>query len=187
MAGLTPSQTVGPFFDFGLEIAGGDVVASPAAGGLHIVVHGSLHDGAGDPVPDAIIEVWQANAAGRYRHPADDRSTPLDDGCDGFGRVATTTEGRFTIHTVLPGRVPGPGPEQSQAPHLLITVLARGLLTRLATRMYFADEPANDVDPILAMVPPERRGTLIARRTDPTTFAFDIVLQGPGETVFFDV
>ena len=187
MGGITPSQTVGPFFDFGLEIAGGDVVASPAAAGLHIVVQGSLRDGAGDPVADAIIEVWQANAAGRYRHPADGREIALDDACDGFGRVATTTDGRFTIRTVMPGRVPGAEPSQSQAPHLLISVLARGVLTRLATRMYFADEAANDEDPVLALVPPDRRGTLIARRIDPVTFAFDIVLQGPGETVFFDV
>ncbi|MEO7271664.1 MAG: protocatechuate 3,4-dioxygenase subunit alpha [Vicinamibacterales bacterium] len=187
MAGLTPSQTVGPFFDFGLEIAGGELVASPAAEGLHIVVQGSLRDGAGDPVPDAVIEVWQANAAGRFRHPADDRPVPLDEACDGFGRVATTTEGRFTFRTVMPGRVPAADPRQWQAPHLLISVLARGLLTRLATRMYFADAAANDEDPVLALVPPERRATLMARRVDPTTFAFDIVLQGPGETVFFDV
>lgn len=187
MGGVTPSQTVGPFFDFGLEIAGGEIVASPAADGLHIIVQGSLRDGAGDPVPDAIIEVWQANAAGRFRHPADDRRIPLDEGCDGFGRVATTTEGRFTIRTVMPGRVPGAAPSQWQAPHLLISVLARGLLTRLATRMYFADEATNDDDPVLALVPADRRGTLIARRIEPTTFAFDIVLQGPGETVFFDV
>ena len=187
MGGVTPSQTVGPFFDFGLEIAGGEIVASPTADGLHLVVQGSLRDGAGDPVPDAIVEIWQANAAGRYRHPADDRRIPLDDGCDGFGRVATSSEGRFTIQTVLPGRVPGPEQGQWQAPHLLISVLARGLLERLATRMYFPDEIANDEDPVLALVPPERRGTLIARRLDAATFAFDIVLQGPGETVFFDV
>jgi len=187
MGGLTPSQTVGPFFDFGLEIEGGDIVASPAADGRHIVVQGSLRDGAGDPVPDAIIEVWQANAAGRFRHPADEGGIPLDEGCDGFGRVATTTEGRFTIRTVMPGRVPGTEPSQWQAPHLLVSILARGLLTRLATRIYFADDAANGNDAVLALVPPDRRGTLIARRIDPATFAFDIVLQGPGETVFFDV
>ena len=187
MGGITPSQTVGPFFDFGLEIEGGEIVASPAADGLHIVVQGSLRDGAGDPVPDGIIEVWQANAAGRFRHPADDRRIPLDEGCDGFGRVATSSEGGFTIHTIMPGRVPGTEQGQWQAPHLLISVLARGLLTRLVTRMYFADEPANEEDLVLALVPPDRRGTLIARRIDPATFAFDIVLQGPGETVFFDV
>jgi len=187
MGGVTPSQTVGPFFDFGLEIAGGGMVASPGADGRHLVVRGSLRDGAGGPVADAIVEIWQANAAGRYRHPADDRGIPLDDGCDGFGRVATSSEGRFTIQTVMPGRVPGPEQGQWQAPHLLISVLARGLLQRLATRMYFPDETANDQDPVLALVPPDRRGTLIARRLDAETFEFDIVLQGPGETVFFDV
>jgi protocatechuate 3,4-dioxygenase alpha subunit len=187
VAGVTPFQTVGPFFDFGLEIAGGDIVASPGADGLHIVVEGSLRDGAGDPVPDAVIEIWQANAAGRYRHPADDRRMPLDDGCDGFGRVDTTDEGRFSFRTVVPGRVPGAEAGRWQAPHLLISVLGRGVQTRLATRMYFPDETANDDDPVLALVPADRRGTLIARRVDPATLAFDIVLQGPGETVFFDV
>jgi len=187
VSGVTPFQTVGPFFDFGLEIADGDIVASATAAGTHVVVQGSLRDGAGEPVPDAVIEVWQANAAGHYRHPADNRGTPVDEACDGFGRVATTAEGRFTIRTVTPGRVPGPAQGQWQAPHLVVSVLARGVLVRLATRMYFPDDPANDDDPVLALVPAERRGTLIARRLDRSTLAFDIVLQGPGETVFFDV
>jgi protocatechuate 3,4-dioxygenase, alpha subunit len=186
VAVVTPFQTVGPFFDFGLELEGGGIVASHAADGMHIVVAGSIRDGAGDPVPDAIIEVWQANAAGRYRHPADDGRAPLDSACDGFGRVATNAEGRFAFTTVFPGRVPGPDGTW-QAPHLLVSVLARGVLTRLATRIYFEDEPANAEDLVLNLVPEHRRGTLVARRTDPTQFVFDIVLQGSGETVFFDV
>jgi protocatechuate 3,4-dioxygenase alpha subunit len=183
---ITPSQTVGPFFDFGLEIKGGEIVASEAADGIHITVEGVLRDGAGDPVPDAMIEVWQANAAGKYRHPADDGRAPLDPSCDGFGRVPTTPEGRFKFKTVKPGRVPGPE-GTTQAPHLLVSVLARGILTRLATRIYFEDESTNADDPVLSLVPEDRRQTLVARRGEGMQYSFDIVLQGPGETVFFDV
>jgi protocatechuate 3,4-dioxygenase, alpha subunit len=183
---VTPFQTVGPFFDFGLELDGGDVVASEAAHGRRIVIEGSIRDGAGDPVADAIVEVWQANAAGRYRHPADEREAPLDPACDGSGRVPTTGEGRFTFSTVMPGRVAGPD-GRWQAPHVLVSVLARGILTRLATRIYFDGEPANADDPVLELVPEERRGTLIARLAAENRYVFDIVLQGPGETVFFDV
>jgi protocatechuate 3,4-dioxygenase alpha subunit len=183
---ITPSQTVGPFFDFGLEIKGGEIVASEAADGIHITVEGVLRDGAGDPGPDAMIEVWQANAAGKYRHPADDGRAPLDPSCDGFGRVPTTPEGRFKFKTVKPGRVPGPE-GTTQAPHLLVSVLARGILTRLATRIYFEDESTNADDPVLSLVPEDRRQTLVARRGEGMQYSFDIVLQGPGETVFFDV
>jgi protocatechuate 3,4-dioxygenase alpha subunit len=186
MSVVTPFQTVGPFFDFGLELEGGEIVASPAADGTHIVVSGSIRDGAGDPVPDAIVEVWQANASGRYRHPVDEQGPPLDPACDGFGRVATTSEGRFAFRTVMPGRVRGPG-DALQAPHLLISVLARGVLTRLLTRMYFEGDPANAEDHVLGLVPEHRRGTLVARRTEANRYVFDIVLQGTGETVFFDV
>ena len=186
MSVLTPSQTVGPFFDFGLEIADGDRVASAAADGRRIVLEGTMRDGAGAPVPDALVEVWQANAAGRYRHPADPQVAPLDPECDGFGRVATNADGRFAFRTVLPGRVPGPE-NRWQAPHLLVSVLARGLLTRLATRIYFEGQPANADDPVLNLVPAHRRSTLIARRGTPDQYIFDLVLQGPDETVFFDV
>jgi protocatechuate 3,4-dioxygenase alpha subunit len=183
---VTPFQTVGPFFDFGLEIAGGEIVASDAAAGEHIHIEGTVRDGAGDPVPDALIEVWQANAAGRYRHPEDTTGAALDEACDGFGRVGTTGDGRFSFRTVLPGAVPGPG-GQPQAPHLVVSVLARGVLTRLATRIYFEGHAANAADPVLALVPEARRETLIARHSGPGHFVFDIVLQGAGETVFFDV
>ena len=145
-----------------------------------------MRDGAGDPVSDAVIEVWQANAAGRYRHPRDDGAAPLDPGCGGFGRSATNSEGRFAFRTVQPGPTPGPDGTR-QAPHLVVSVLARGLLARLATRIYFEHERANDADPVLALVPPARRTTLIARQVEPRRYVFDIVLQGPGETVFFDV
>ncbi len=186
MNGLTPFQTLGPFFDFGLVIRDGDLVAQPAATGRHITIEGALRDGAGSVLPDALIEVWQANAAGKYRHPDDTQDRPIDPAFDGFGRVATDEYGKFSFRTVVPGRVPGPG-GTLQAPHLAITVLARGLLTRLATRLYFEDEPSNGTDPILALVPVERRATLLARVLAPDRYQFDIVLQGPGETVFFDV
>ena len=184
--GLTPFQTLGPFFDFGLIIPDGAVVAQPAAAGRHITFEGTVRDGAGEPLPDAVIEIWQANAAGKYRHPDDHQTSPIDPACDGFGRVATDDSGRFAFATVVPGRVPGPD-GSLQSPHLAVGVLARGLLTRLITRMYFEDEPSNADDAVLALVPPQRRATLLAKRTGADQYRFDIVLQGPGETVFFDV
>jgi protocatechuate 3,4-dioxygenase, alpha subunit len=186
MRGLTPFQTLGPFFDFGLVIRDGGIVAQAAADGRHVTIEGTVRDGAGDVLPDALIEVWQANAAGKYAHPADGGTGPLDPACDGFGRVATDERGRFRFSTVVPGRVPGPG-QTLQAPHLAVGVLARGLLTRLVTRLYFEDEPSNSEDPILALVPPARRSTLIASRIGDGQYRFDIVLQGAGETAFFDV
>lgn len=186
MAALTPFQTLGPFFDFGLVIRDGGTIALPNAAGRHVEIEGTVRDGAGDVLPDALVEVWQANAAGRYAHPADSGSAPLDPACDGFGRVATDELGRFRFSTIVPGRVAGSG-GALQAPHLAIGVLARGLLTRLVTRLYFEDEPSNADDPILALVPEPRRSTLIATRTGENGYRFDIVLQGPRETVFFDV
>jgi len=186
VAGLTPSQTLGPFFDFGLIIPDGDVVATSQSAGRHVVIEGTLRDGNGDPVADALVEVWQANAAGKYRHDADRQDRPLDPAFDGFGRVATSDRGAFAFKTVVPGRVPGPD-GTLQAPHLAVGVLARGVLTRLVTRLYFEDEPSNAEDAVLALVPAERRSTLIAKRVEPDRYRFDITLQGRGETVFFDV
>lgn len=186
MSGLTPFQTLGPFFDFGLVIPDGDVVAKPESAGRHVTIEGTLRDGNGDAVSDALIEVWQANAAGQYRHHGDQQDAPLDPAFDGFGRVATGASGEFAFKTVVPGRVPGPD-DRPQAPHLAISVLARGVLTRLVTRLYFEDEPSNAEDAVLALVPPERRSTLLAKRVDSDRYRFDIILQGPGETVFFDV
>ena len=186
MADLTPFQTLGPFFDFGLVIPDGDIVAEPAAAGRHITIEGTVRDGVGDLLPDALIEVWQANAAGKYRHPDDRQDLPIDPSFSGFGRVATDEYGRFTFTTIVPGRVPGPD-GGLQAPHLAVGFLARGLLTRLVTRIYFEDEPSNAEDAVLALIPAERRATLLAKRIAPDRYRFDIVLQGPGETVFFDV
>ncbi|MGH3441140.1 MAG: protocatechuate 3,4-dioxygenase subunit alpha [Nitriliruptorales bacterium] len=187
-ADLTPSQTLGPFFhDAMLRDDGTNVLAGPGVEGELVRIEGRVVDGAGDPVDDALVEVWQANRHGRYRHPADDRDLPLDPDFVGWGRSGTDGDGIFWFVTVKPGGVPHPDGGE-QAPHLLVTVQARGLLDRLLTRLYFADEDANASDPVLSAVPADRRGTLVAARDDSgdvPTYRFDIRLQGDGETVFF--
>jgi protocatechuate 3,4-dioxygenase alpha subunit len=171
--------------------AGHDVLnVSPPHGpvrGEAIEVSGRVFDGDGAPVPDALIEIWQANAAGRYASPADPRTDlPLDDGFIGFGRAATLDDGSYCFRTIRPGAVPGPG-NTLQAPHIAVGVLGRGLIKRLVTRLYLADGDGLEADPILALVPTERRDTLIAGLAgEPNVYRFDIVLQGERETVFFD-
>ena len=186
MLPLTPSQTVGPFFAILVPATGGATLVADHTAGQRIVLDGSVRDGAGHPVPDALVEIWQANAAGHYNHPEDPRTDRPDPTFDGFGRMHTDGNGRFRVETVKPGIVPGPQ-GHPQAPHLLLGLFARGLLTRLITRIYFEDEPANARDPILACVAPDRRDTLIASRRAEGRYRFGVVLQGPGETVFFDV
>jgi protocatechuate 3,4-dioxygenase alpha subunit len=186
MAELTPFQTVGPFFAICLSESGCAHIASENAIGRRIAIEGTVRDGAGAVVSDALVEIWQANAAGRYAHPDDHQSKPLDPNFTGYGRAPTNDEGRFVIETIMPGRVPGPG-GTLQAPHLLLGILARGILTRLVTRLYFDDEPSTREDPVLALVPAERRATLLARPMGDDRYRFDLVLQGDGETVFFDV
>lgn len=198
MPGQTPSQTVGPFFAYALtpELYGrqgiaGNVMACDDAQGDVIRVEGRVIDGDGQPVPDALVEVWQANAAGRYRHADDPRDdAPVDGTFTGFGRSGTDGDGRFWFETVKPGPVPGRG-NAPQAPHINVAVFARGMLTHAYTRIYFADEEeANAIDPVLNTVDEARRGTLIgdARPVHGrTVYRFDIRLQGDGETVFFDV
>ena len=183
-AALTPSQTAGPYLTIGLM--GGPLTnrlvddADPRA----IRIHGALLDGAGDPVVDGMVEIWQANAAGRYAHPADNREIALEDGFTGFGRSGTEDAGRFEFVTVKPGRVPWVD-GRLQAPHLLVGIFARGLLKRVATRMYFPDEEtANAEDPVLLGLEPEERATLVAHARD-SALRFDIVLQGTAETTFF--
>jgi protocatechuate 3,4-dioxygenase alpha subunit len=183
--GQTPSQTVGPFFHYALPYAGGNVLATRESRGQHIVIEGRVIDGGGDPVPDVMLEVWQANAAGKYDHPEDTQDKPVDPAFHGFGRIETGKDGSFRIETVKPGAVPGPG-NTLQAPHLATFVFGRGMLKQLLTRIYFDDETHNTNDPVLALVPEDRRDTLIARKTDPSTYAIEIVLQGGRETVFFD-
>jgi protocatechuate 3,4-dioxygenase alpha subunit len=187
MSGDTPFQTLGPFFHFALAAAAGPVVANAGTVGAHVTIAGTVYDGGGAPVPDALVEIWQANAAGGYHHPDDARGVPADPAFDGFGRAATDARGGFAFDTIRPGRVPGPD-GRLQAPHILVSLLGRGILTRLVTRIYFDDEPAaNAEDAILALVPPDRRQTLIARRERDGRYRFDIVIQGANETVFFDV
>lgn len=186
MAELTPFQTVGPFFAICLGEPGRARLAVEGALGRRITIEGTVSDGTGAAVPDALVEIWQANAAGRYAHPDDSQQKPLDPTFTGYGRAPTDDAGRFTIETIMPGRVPGPD-DTLQAPHLLLSILARGILTRLVTRVYFDDEPSTADDPILALVPTERRATLIARHERADSYRIDLRLQGDGETVFFDV
>jgi len=208
--GQTPSQTVGPFFHYGLPWKGGaDLVGQSEMGarpdlipeghyllnlsspkgpviGEVIEISGRVLDGDGQPVPDALLEIWQANAAGRYASPDDDRDeVALDPNFIGFGRASTSVEGEYRFRTIKPGRTPGPG-NSLQAPHIAVGVLGRGLIKRLCTRLYFEDGEGNGDDPILALVPDARRHTLIAQKIG-GGYRFDVVLQGENETVFFDV
>jgi protocatechuate 3,4-dioxygenase alpha subunit len=182
----TPSQTVGPFFIIGLPFEGDERLVDEDATDA-VRIEGIVFDGDGVPVDDALVEVWQANRGGRYAHPEDTREeVPLEDGFMGHGRCGTDASGRYWFVTVKPGPVPAPG-GGLQAPHIEVSVLARGLLKRLATRIYFPDEAdANETDPVLSALDPERRDTLVAR-DDGGVLRFDIRLQGEAETVFFDV
>lgn len=185
--GATPSQTVGPFFHFALPYQGGDTLVQPGTLGETIEITGRVLDAQAQPVIDAMIEIWQANAAGRYAHEEDARAEfALDPAFHGFGRTSTDADGAFRFRTIRPGRVPGPG-NSLQAPHIAIGLFGRGLLNRLVTRLYFERDAANDEDPILALVPEARRPTLIARRVagDVATYRFDLRLGGADETVFF--
>ncbi len=183
----TPSQTVGPFFHFSLPYEGGEqLVASGDPDAVRIV--GAIIDGEDMPVSDAMVEIWQANRAGRYAHPEDRRDDlPLKEGFTGFGRCPTDSEGRYEFVTVKPGIVPGPD-GRPQAPHINVAIFARGLLKQLITRIYFPDEEeANAADPILTSIEdPEVRSTVIARQLD-GALGFDIYLQGDRQTAFFDV
>jgi protocatechuate 3,4-dioxygenase, alpha subunit len=188
LRGLTPSQTVGPFFH-GIVGGGANVLVTPETQGDRVRIEGRVYDGDRAPVRDAIVEIWQANARGRYRHPADRRSVPLDPAFVGFGRAATDDAGAYWFETVKPGLVPFTA-DTWQAPHINVAVAARGLLNHLLTRIYFEDEPGNVEDPVLQRVPEHRRRTLVAARGAAggrVVYRFDIVLQGDAETVFFDL
>ncbi|GAA1846646.1 protocatechuate 3,4-dioxygenase subunit alpha [Pseudonocardia ailaonensis] len=183
MPEVTPSQTVGPFLTLGLEWPKGADVVPPGTPGT-ITVSGYLYDGAGDPVPDGLVETWQADPDGRFDHPDDPRGAvaPTVPGFLGFGRCCTDPEGRWEIRTLLPGALPG-----GEAPHLDVSVFARGLLDRVVTRIYFAGRPENATDPLLASLPAVRRDTLVAEKTGPEEYRLDIHLQGDRETVFLQV
>ncbi|MBK1786496.1 protocatechuate 3,4-dioxygenase subunit alpha [Prauserella cavernicola] len=174
----TPSQTVGPYLGLGLPWDDGPSVVDEGTPGA-VWIRGVVYDGAGKLVPDALIETWQADADGRFDHPDDPRGATS--GFRGFGRCPTNDEGEYGIRTVVPGALPG------EAPHINVSVFARGLLHRVVTRIYFpGNAEANAADPVLAAVPEDRRGTLIATESG-DGYTFDVRLQGEGETVFFDV
>jgi protocatechuate 3,4-dioxygenase alpha subunit len=189
MPNQTPSQTVGPFFGPALIADGLEMPARDGARGRRIIISGRVLDGDGEPVPDAMIEIWQANADGRYDHPADTQEKRIDPCFHGFGRAGTAADGAFRFVTIKPGAAIGDGAIE-HAPHINVSVFARGLLNRLVTRIYFPDQPLNDSDPVLARVPAVRRATLIAQaiaESRGVEYRFDIILQGAGETVFFDI
>jgi protocatechuate 3,4-dioxygenase alpha subunit len=196
MSGITPSQTVGPYFKYGLtpgnDYAWNDAfsndLVTPEVSGERIRIEGQVFDGDGKIVPDSMLEIWQADAQGRFNDPQDKRSIP-NATFRGFGRCGTTKEGKYSFLTIKPGPVPGPN-DKPQAPHILLAVYARGMTRQVQTRIYFSDEAANAADPILALVPADRRDTLVAERdagAQGGVYRFDIHLQGDKETVFFDV
>lgn len=179
------SQTVGPYLHIGLTWLNTTRIAGPGVKGERVAVQGRLVDGDGLGVNDGLVEIWQANAAGKYAHPEDRQKKPLQRGFRGFGRIPTDDRGGFRFSTIKPGRAPAPG-GKLQAPHLSVTVFMRGLLKQLSTRIYFPDDPANEHDPVLQRVPAARRATLVARRVGKGALEWNIVLQGEDETVFFD-
>ena len=183
----TASQTVGPYLHLGLTRMTFPDIAADATQGETIVIAGRVLDGEGQPIPDALLEFWQANAAGRYTHPEDTQDKPLDGGFLGFGRVPTDRDGQFSFTTVKPGSVPGPG-NSLQAPHIVVCVFMRGMLRHLYTRIYFSDEAGNAADPVLGLIGDEsRRPTLIAQREPGSNrYRWNLVMQGAEETVFFD-
>ena len=192
MAGLTPSQTVGPFFAYGLTPNGKyswndaftNNLLTPDVSGERIRVEGFVYDGDGANVPDAMLEIWQADAQGRFSDPQDSRAL-TNSSFKGFGRCGTGAEG-YSFETIKPGAVPGPS-GKPQAPHIVLAIFGRGMTMQSMTRIYFDDEAATASDAVMALVPEDRRQTLIAKKTAPGVYRFDICLQGDNETVFFDV
>jgi protocatechuate 3,4-dioxygenase alpha subunit len=183
----TASQTVGPFFHIGMEKLLISDIAGPGAKGERLSIQGRVLDGDGKPVPDAILEFWQANAVGKYAHPADAQSKPVDPKFNGFGRVATGADGSFSVSTIKPGAAPG-AQGAMQAPHIAVSIFMRGMLKRAVSRIYFPGEAANANDPVLLLVPADRRTTLIAKQLAGKTgvLEWNVVVQGEGESVFFD-
>jgi protocatechuate 3,4-dioxygenase alpha subunit len=185
--GETPSQTVGPYFSMRLSAEGENILTTRDD---RIVIEGRVLDGQGNPIEDALLEIWQAGPSGRYRHPDDRRDLDLEPSFTGFGRTASDFEtGEFRFETLKPGLVPDPE-GAFQAPHISVIVQGRGMLNPTFTRIYFSDEPeANADDLVLRSVPESRRHTLIAQfeeGSNPPVYRFDIRMQGEDETVFFD-
>lgn len=184
----TASQTVGPYFSIGLTRLKSNNLTGPGVSGEQVTIAGRVLDGDGKPVPDAMLEIWQANGHGKYPHPEDTQDKPLEPGFQGYGRIPTDENGKFSFTTIKPGRVPGPD-GKPQAPHIAVSVFARGLLRRLVTRTYFPDDAANAGDFVLNLIEPARRGTLIAKKTTGQSgmMEWNVILQGADETVFFDI
>ena len=184
---VTPSQTVGPYFAIGMPFDGGPLIVPQDTPGA-IRITGTIYDGRGEIVPDHLIEFWQPDPEGRFADIYGHGEASTLEGFRGFGRYGVEDgDGTYAILTVKPGRVPGPHAGSLQAPHIDVTLFARGMLNRVVTRVYFADEAeANAADPVLATVPAARRNTLLAQPTE-DGYRFDIHLQGAGETVFFDI
>ncbi|MBN8993239.1 MAG: protocatechuate 3,4-dioxygenase subunit alpha [Rhizobiales bacterium] len=194
--GVTPSQTVGPFFAYGLTSNGqydwndafSNNLVTADTSGERIRVEGRVFDGDGQPIPDCMLEIWQADAQGRFSDPQDKRALP-NSSFKGFGRCATDANGGYAFDTIKPGIVPDPD-GKPQAPHILLAIFARGMLLHSYTRIYFSGEAGNAADPVLALVPADRRATLIAQPAHcngNAVYRLDIHMQGDNETVFFDV
>jgi protocatechuate 3,4-dioxygenase, alpha subunit len=181
------SQTVGPYFGIGLSWLYVDNLVGDDVSGQCVEIEGRILDADGQGVPDGVIEIWQANAHGRYAHPDDKQDKPIEAGFQGYGRIPTGDDGSFRFKTIKPGRVPGPD-GKLQAPHIVVSVFTRGLLRRLVTRIYFPDDEANSADYALNLVEPGRRHTLIAKKSAKRegVLEWNVVLQGSDETVFFD-
>ncbi|KAB7769674.1 protocatechuate 3,4-dioxygenase subunit alpha [Xanthomonas maliensis] len=180
----TPSQTVGPYYRLGLEPLYRNTLVPATAGAAQVQVSGRILDGAGAPVTDAVLELWQADANGRYAQATDPGAAAQSAPFDGWGRVPSDAQGEFSFSTIKPGSVPGPD-GKAQAAHLVVLVFMRGLLRAAPTRMYFGDDPLLEHDPILALVPAARRDTLLAKAQGPGRYRWDIHMQGDAETVFF--
>lgn len=183
--GLTPWQTVGPYFHYALPYDDGSLVAGAGRPGA-FTLHGGVYDASGDPIPDALVEIWQADESGRFADRPGIFEAPAVDGFRGFGRCDTDADGHFAFTTVKPAGVPT-GDGAAQAPHIAMSVFARGMLRRVVTRVYFDDEAsANAADPLLASVEASRSATLVAV-SEEAGYRFDVRLQGADETVFLDV
>jgi protocatechuate 3,4-dioxygenase alpha subunit len=191
---VTPSQTVGPYFAYGLTSNGkydwndafSNNLVTADTSGERVRVEGRVFDGDGQPMPDCMLEIWQADAQGRFSDPQDKRAAP-NSSFKGFGRCGTDANGGYSFDTIKPGIVPDPD-GKPQAPHIVLAVFARGMLLHLYTRIYFDGEVGNAADPVLALVPADRRATLIAKRklgTGNVVYSLDINMQGDNETVFF--
>ncbi len=184
--GLTPSQTVGPYLHIGLDWLNTTELAPEGVTGERIVIKGQVMDADRQPVPDGMVEIWQANAHGKYAHTEDQRTLPLEPGFRGFGRVSTDEQGCFQFSTIKPGSVPD-AQGRPQAPHLVVNVFARGLLKQLVTRMYFPGD-AHESDSVLQRVPAARRATLVASAAGAGVVEWNIRIGGDGdETVFFEL